>query len=425
MTKYILPGSGTWPSFPVQLLRKITFVPFLVLLTIYPNTPFYAADLATQWQTEQVEDKDEWEIEAFANLFFMFGSFGSGTSGGIIAQDDPSTIFSPNLPPTTQLAIGDTSGSLSNLIELGADIYRNHWGLGGSIMFGAKGGGAGSATMGYVPLSHGGTPGAVGTGTLPTLGNAVLNPVLLFNPPIETTPAGFSPALGGVSVSSEATTFRSYELRLSYRSQPDCEDGNQECMCPDKSSSECESRWNVFVGPRYFEFGEGQNIEMEAFALSVFGGVDALTYSYFNLGASAFNEIYGLQIGGEYKLLKNYKDRLDLEIGGRIGFGINNIKAGIRGLGVQFATSPLVSYGGDASGQVNTLFGQLDISASLDLTQNIEISAGYRGLWLENVATLGAQYENLDVATGGGGGGEIAVDDMLMHMGRLGLKLTF
>lgn len=404
---------------------------FVMLGLLIGGTPSlsHAADLPVTFYEE--EDDDVWEVETFANIFFMLNGLSSGAGGGgIIAQDNPSFFGTPS-PSTQFLSMSDASSSGGNLMELGANIYRNRLGIGGSVMFGVGGGGGGAATMGYTPLSHGGTPGNVGSGPGPDINVDPENVSILFDPPLTTGPVTITVPVsvpGGVRVSSQGTSFRSYEANLIYRQYPGCGEDDPECVCPDKANPLCESRWKVHIGPRYFEFGETYDLEMEAFIYSTLGGVEALSYSYYNLELAGLNEIYGLQIGGEYKLLHNQWDRLDLSIAGRVGYGINNVVGGVSGSGIPLGGigSPAVSFGGGSKDKLGTLFGQLDVGLSIDVTKNIELSAGYRGLWIEKTVSAAGQFSSIDVVQDGSvSDGDVGYDDMLLHMGRVGLNVSF
>lgn len=409
---------------------------FVMLGLLIAGTPSlsHAADLPVTFYEE--EDDDVWEVEAFANIFFMLNGLSSGAGGnGIIAQDNPADFIGNPTGPTQFLSMSDASSSGGTLVELGANIYRNHLGIGGSVMFGVGSGGGGSATMGYTPLSHNGSPGIIGTtGTNPQLSIDPDNVSLLFNTPLTTGPVpaqfGVRPVYGGARVSSQGASFRSYEANLIYRQYPGCDEDTPECACPDKANPICESRWKVHIGPRYFEFGEAYDIELEGYIPNNLGGAEAGTYSYFGLELAGLNKIYGLQIGGEYKLLKNHWDRVDLSLAGRVGYGVNNVVGGASGLGVQFssgtAADPVSSYGGGGKDKIGTLFGQLDVSLSVDLTKNIELSGGYRGLWIEKTVSAAGVFSSIDVTQGGSvSEGNVQTEDMLLHMGRIGLNVSF
>lgn len=405
---------------------------FVMLGLLIGGTPSlsHAADLPVTFYEE--EDDDVWEVETFANIFFMLNGLSSGAGGGVIAEDRPTDFLgAPDGPPTESISMSDVSSSGGTLIELGANVFRNRFGIGGSVLFGA-GGDGGSTTLGYTPLSHGGTPGVFGTGPVPLLGSSPENVTILFNPPITTGPVlsvfPVAAPLGGVRVASQGMSFRSYEANLIYRQNPGCDEDDPECVCPDKTNPLCESRWNVHIGPRYFKFGEIYSIELEAWHQAFQSGVTADSYSYYNLELAGLNEIYGLQIGGEYKLLKNYKDRIDLSLAGRVGYGVNNVVGGVSGSGIQMGSpgDAIVSFGGGAEDKLGTLFGQLDVGLSVDLTKNIELSAGYRGLWIEKTVSATGQFSNINVVQDGSvSDGDVEYDDMLLHMGRVGLNISF
>lgn len=421
----ILPTLGTASA---QL--QTCLVALLCLLLVAMPSVGFAADLPVTFYEEE-EDENVWEVETFANIFFMLNGLSSGAGGsGIIAQDNP-TLFGNPAPSTQSISMSDVSSSGGNLIELGANVFRNSFGIGGSVLFGVGGGGGGSSTFGYTPLSHGGTPGNIGSGPDPDF-NDPPNLTILFNPPLTTGPVVTlltQDVHGGVRVSSQGSSFRSYEANLIYRQNPGCDEDDPECACPDKANPLCESRWKVHIGPRYFEFGEVYELEMEGYIRDFFGGgAVANSYSYYNLELAGLNEIYGLQIGGEYKLLKNYWDRVDLSLAGRVGYGINHVTGGVSGLGIQRGSngSPLVSFGGGSKDKLGTLFGQLDVGLSVDVTKNIELSAGYRGLWIEKTVSAAGQFSSIDVVQDGSvSEGGVAYDDMLLHMGRVGLNISF
>lgn len=422
---YFLRPFGNNASLLTALLRKLSVILLLGFGLSAPISLANAEDFV-----EQEDDGDKWEFSGFANIFHMFNTPGTGGGGGILAQDNPlSNTFTGATGPSTQtLTAGDAFSDTGLLLELGASLYRNNFGLSGSLMFSPGSGGGGSSSMGYKPLSHGGIAGNP-TGTpFPTANDAANISLGFANFSVGPVRSGtYQSVYGGVSISANENLFRSYEVAFNLRQKIACHDGDTECECEDLAAHECEPRWNIGIGPRLFELSQSIGLELEAYNRNFQGAVTSNTYTYMNLDIEASNKIYGVQLSGEYKVLRNFKDRLDLTVGGKLGFGINDITARVGGSGLYRADAPatLLSFGADASGQKNTMFGQLDIGASFDLSKNIEISAGYRALWIENVATLGSQMSGFDVQANSAGTSKLVTDDMLLHMGRIGLKVTF
>lgn len=142
----------------------------------------------------------------------------------------------------------------------------------------------------------------------------------------------------------------------------------------------------------------------------------------------ANNRIYGLQLGITHDFFVDDSDRFKIEGQALAGVALNFMETSARG-GFDNGTlfNPVTSVVASADAMELSLFAEGNLSASYDVTDNISLDLGYRALWLQKTAGVVRAIPNLDPAPAFNTteASRIETDDMLLHGGRLGLKIRF
>lgn len=139
----------------------------------------------------------------------------------------------------------------------------------------------------------------------------------------------------------------------------------------------------------------------------------------------ADNKMYGAQIGVDQKLIEN-ENGFAIGVQGILGVAINDMKTSARG-GFRSSAFSLTTINAEAQSRELSLFAEGNLSASYEVTDNILLDLGYRALWLQETAGVVRAIPNLDPTPGSmaAEASRVQTDDMLLHGGRLGLKVRF
>lgn len=137
----------------------------------------------------------------------------------------------------------------------------------------------------------------------------------------------------------------------------------------------------------------------------------------------AENKFYGVQIGIDQNIIDR-DNRFSVNVQGIVGLAMNFMKTSANGA----LFPPFVSsFDAEADAAELGLFVEGNLSASYNVTDDISLDLGYRALWLQKTAGVVRAIPNLDPAPGflASEASRIETDDMLLHGGRLGLKVRF
>lgn len=165
------------------------------------------------------------------------------------------------------------------------------------------------------------------------------------------------------------------------------------------------------------------------------------TPANFDLKNQAINNMFGLQIGIDQKLVED-KNGFSLGFQALLGLAANDIETSASGTAPVAMSFPRTWYEYAISGRAEDvklgLFAEGNISSKYEFNDSISLELGYRALWLQKTAGVVRAIPNLDptgstectgfgctAVPSGTGGGRIETDDMLLHGGRLGLKVRF
>lgn len=161
----------------------------------------------------------------------------------------------------------------------------------------------------------------------------------------------------------------------------------------------------------------------------------------FDVNNRAVNNMFGLQMGIDQKIVED-NNGFFLNLQALVGLAANNIKTSAVGT-IPFASGfPRGWFEYQVEGKADDLkiglFAEGNISSKYEINDAISIELGYRALWLQKTAGVVDAIANLDptgtsTCTGfgcgsvpsGTGGGRVETDQMLLHGGRLGLKVRF
>lgn len=167
-------------------------------------------------------------------------------------------------------------------------------------------------------------------------------------------------------------------------------------------SEPISERINLLAGLRYLELDEFGSLGLAG------AGIPA------DLTTNISNRLYGVQAGGDMSLWKT--DGFSLDALGKAGiYGNHASQSGIitSGLGTLLSTD---------SDTVASFVGELDLSGTFFLTENLSLRCGYRMLAIDNVVTASEQIGATDFFGGTG------IDDdasVFYHGAHVGLMLTY
>lgn len=218
--------------------------------------------------------------------------------------------------------------------------------------------------------------------------------------------------------------FRAEEIAASYESIIWSLDLNLE--------KELNTQTTVFGGLRYFHIDEkltldaGSGDTQLCNFLAQCGAVPAS--GQLGIVNRANNQIYGLQLGISHELYVDDSNRLKIEGQALAGMALNFMETSASG---GFANSnpinPFTSVVASADAMEFSMFAEGNLAARYEVTDSISLDLGYRALWIQKTAGVVRAIPNLDPAPAFNTdeASRIETDDMLLHGGRLGLKIRF
>lgn len=230
-------------------------------------------------------------------------------------------------------------------------------------------------------------------------------------------------------------------MDVSYRASMWSLDANVEYELKNQKTS-------LIGGLRYIRLEENLDLKAgpEDFCFLDFLGRCAIgtlgTPIEFDVKNRATNNMFGFQIGFDQKLIEDHSGFF-LNFQGLVGLAANDITTSANGA-IPYATGfPREWFEYQIEGEANDLvvglFAEGNISSKYEINDAISIELGYRALWLQKTAGVIQAIPNLDPTgtstcdaafgcggvASGTGGGDVETDDMLLHGGRLGLKIRF
>ncbi|MEP2758191.1 MAG: BBP7 family outer membrane beta-barrel protein [Hyphomicrobiales bacterium] len=220
--------------------------------------------------------------------------------------------------------------------------------------------------------------------------------------------------------------FRAEQIRADYQSIFWSLDLNLE--------KELNNQTTIVGGLRYFNINETLSLDAgtgntelcnflgQCTAVPASGALDVVN--------RASNQIYGLQLGISHDLYNSDSNRFAINLQALGGIALSVLKTSVDGgFGNRNFFPPNVTdVSAEAKAKEFGFFAEGDLSASYYLSDQISLNLGYRALWIQHTAGVVRAIPNLNPLPGtfiNNEASRVETDSMLLHGGRLGLKVRF